>query len=174
MNERLVTTKKELLVDVDSSWKSVDGLLKRLSEFQMTSIRDKQGWTVKDHIAHVTAWERSAVSFLESEARHIGLGVDEYVYLRGSEDEINAVVRRQEEAIPLDQVLARFQQVHERLIELLEPLDDVDLQQPYRHYLPEEPGDGGDRPAINVVYGNSAHHFREHLGWIEALVDENA
>jgi hypothetical protein len=51
----------------------------------------------------------------------------------------------------------------------LQPLTDVDLQQPYRHYLPAEPGEGDGPPAFNVIYGNSAHHFAEHLAWIEAL-----
>ncbi|MCB0189193.1 MAG: hypothetical protein KDE31_33215, partial [Caldilineaceae bacterium] len=55
----------------------------------------------------------------------------------------------------------------------LAPLTDEDLQKPYRHYLPDEPGEGDGPPAMNVVYGNSAHHFREHLAWIEALVAGN-
>ncbi|MDW8327599.1 MAG: hypothetical protein RMK99_13640 [Anaerolineales bacterium] len=46
---------------------------------------------------------------------------------------------------------------------------DADLHKPCRHYLPDEPG-AGDRPAINVVYGNTAHHFAQNLGWIQALV----
>jgi hypothetical protein len=58
------------------------------------------------------------------------------------------------------------------LLDLLQPLTDAELHKPYGHYLPDEPGDGDGPPAINVVYGNTAHHFREHLGWIEALVGD--
>jgi hypothetical protein len=57
------------------------------------------------------------------------------------------------------------------LPDLLQPLIDADLHKPYAHYLPDEPGDG-DTPVINYLYGNTAHHFREHLGWIEEQVGD--
>ncbi len=55
------------------------------------------------------------------------------------------------------------------LLAAIEPLTDADLQRRYRYYLPDEPGDDDGPPAINVIYGNSAGHFAEHLAWIEAL-----
>lgn len=49
--------------------------------------------------------------------------------------------------------------------------EETDLIKSYGHYLPAE-GAGG--PAvINIVYGNTADHFAEHLGWIEALSSED-
>lgn len=51
-------------------------------------------------------------------------------------------------------------------------MSDADLQKRYRHYLPDEPGDGDGPPAINVIYGNTADHFREHLAWITTLVQD--
>jgi hypothetical protein len=71
----------------------------------------------------------------------------------------------------LAEVLEQFRDVHRQLMKLLGPLTDADLQKPYRHYLPAEPGDGDGPPAINLIYGNTAHHFSEHLAWIEALVN---
>ena len=49
-------------------------------------------------------------------------------------------------------------------------LSDADLRKPYSDYLPDEPGTDDGRPAADVVYGNSASHFEEHLGWIKSLV----
>ncbi len=37
---------------------------------------------------------------------------------------------------------------------------------PYSNYLPDEAIDGAVPPAINIVYGNTADHFRTHAGWI--------
>jgi hypothetical protein len=166
-----VTAKAGLLADIESSWTALDAALNRLTEEQMTAVRDPQAWTVKDHVIHLTAWERSVVFFLQGQARHEGLGVDEAVYLRGNDDEINSVIFQQRHGLALAEALAQFRDVHQQLLNLLQPLTESDLQRPYRYYLPDEPGEGDGPPALKVINGNSAGHFAEHLGWIEALVE---
>jgi hypothetical protein len=170
MTEQHVTTKAELLTEIDDNWKALRAALDGLTESQLTTIKDAQGWTVKDHLSHLAAWERSAVFFLEGKPRHEGLGVDEATYLTGNEDTINAVIQARQAARSLAEVLAHLQDVHQDLLRLLEPITDTDLQQRYRHYLPDEPGEGDGPLAIDVVYGNSAHHFAGHRRWIEALL----
>ena len=172
MTEHQVTTKAELLTEIEHSWAALNTVLDRLSETQMTAPRDAQGWTVTDHLIHLTAWERSVVFFLQGKPRHEGLGVDEAIYLKGTDDEINAVIQQQRQDLSPAEALARFRRTHQQLLTLLQPLTDGDLSKRYRHYLPDEPGEGDGPPAINVIYGNSAHHFAEHLGWIEALVGQ--
>lgn len=167
MTERRVTTKAELLADIEQSWAALNAALDRLTEAQLTTIRDAQGWTAQDHLIHLTAWERSAVYFLQGRPRHEGLGVEKAIYLTDSDDVINAAIQSQHQGQPLTHTLTELRAVHAQLLALLHPLTDADLQKPYRHYLPNEPGDW---PAINVIYGNSAHHFAEHLGWIDELV----
>ncbi len=174
MTERQVTTKAELLSDIEHAWAALNAALGRLTETQMTTIRDAQGWTVKDHLIHLAHWERSVVFFLlfflQGKPRHAGLDVEEALFLKGDDDEINAVIFQRRKDDPLGEALAQFRDIHQQLLQLLQPLADADLQRPYRHYLPEEPGEGDGPPAINVIYGNSARHFAEHLAWIEALV----
>jgi hypothetical protein len=172
MTERRVTTKAELLTHIERDWTALHDRLDQLSEADMTTLTNADGWTVKDHIAHLTAWERSVIFLLQGKPRHAGLGVPEAVYQKGSYDDINELIFEQEKDRPLTAVIAQFHQTHRELLDLLQPLTDADLHKPYAHYLPDEPGDGDGPPAINVVYGNTAHHFREHLGWIEALVGD--
>jgi len=169
MTEQRVTTKAELLVDIEHAWTTLNATLDRLTETQMTIPHDAEGWTVKDHLIHLTFWERSVVVFLQGQPRHQGLGVEEALYLKGNDDEINAAIHQQHKDLPLSETLAQFRSTHQKLLKLLEPLTDVDLQKPYRHYLPEEPGEGDGPPALKVIYANSAHHFAEHLPWITAL-----
>lgn len=172
MTERRVKTKADLLADIERTWTLLNAALGRLTDAQLTALKDAQGWTVKDHIIHLAAWERSVVFFLQGQARYAGLGVDKALYLRGNDDEINAVIHQQREDLPLTSALEQFRDIHQQLMTLLQPLTDADLQKPYRHYLPDEPGDGDGPPAINLIYGNSANHFTEHLEWIEALVSQ--
>lgn len=166
--KRLGTTKTELLADIERNWTALNAALNQLTEAQMTTQPDAQGWTVKDHLIHMTRWELSVVAFLQGRPRHQALGVAETLYRRGSDDAINAVIHQETSAQPLRPALEQFQATHQRLLQLLEPLTDADLQKPYRAYLPEEP-DASEAPALNVIYGNTANHFAEHRGWIEAL-----
>ena len=170
MTERRATTQAELLADIEHTWAALNAALDHLTEAQMTALKDAQGWSVKDHLIHLTTGERSVVFFLQGKPRHAGLGVEEALFLKGSDDDINAVVFQQCKDLPLVEALAQFRDVHQQLLTLLSSLTEADLQKPYRHYLPDEPGDGDGPPAINVVSGDSANHFAEHLVWIEALV----
>jgi hypothetical protein len=174
MTEQRVTTKADLMAELDQTWAKFNTGLDRLSEPQMTTLTDAQGWTVKDHIIHMTYWERSAVFFLQGKARHAGLDVEEELYLRGNDDEINAAIFQKHHDLSLASALAQFRDVHRQLLALLQPLTDADLQKRYRAYLPDEPGEDDGPLAFNVVYGNSAHHYKEHLAWIEALVGKDA
>ena len=170
MNERRVVTKTELLSEIKKSWTRLNTALNKLTESQLTAIQDDQGWTVKDHVIHLTRWERSVVFFLQGLPRHQGLDVEEAVYLKGPDDAINAVIYQQTKDVSGNEALAEFRATHQQLVQLLQPLTDNDLHKYYRDYLPQEPGDGVGPPAINVIYGNTAHHFDEHLEWIETLV----
>jgi hypothetical protein len=93
--------------------------------------------------------------------------------LKGEDDDINAVIHAQHQELPLTTALAQFRQVHEQLLHALEPLTDADLQLRYRHYLPDEPGEGDGPVVLNMIYGNTADHFAEHLAWIESLVGDS-
>lgn len=174
MTEPYVTTKAELLAHVDQNWQALDAFLSELSEAQFTTVRDELEWSVLDYVFHIAAWERSALYFLQGRPRHEAFGIDEAIYRRGSEtgsaDEVNAAVRKLHQNATPGAALAELRSVHAKLLAVLQPLTDADLQLPYNHYLPDEPGDYGDAPAINVVYGNTAHHFGEHLGWFKEML----
>lgn len=168
MTQHPVNTKAELLATIEPAWVSLNAALDRMTDRQKTTIKDTQGWTVKDHLIHISAWEGSVVFFLQGQPRNAGLGVDQALYENGSTDDINVAVFQQRKELPLAEALAQFRNVHRQLMQLLQPLTDADLRQPYRHYLPDELGD--NRIAIDIVYSNTAGHFEEHLNWIETLV----
>lgn len=72
------------------------------------------------------------------------------------------------------ELLADIERSWAALNAALDRLTDADRLKPYRHSLPDEPG-AGDWPAINVIYGNTAHHFtncRQKL-WTEKVSRRN-
>lgn len=167
----LNVSKVELVKDIERSWTALQVLLNLLTEEQLTNVRDPQGWSVKDHVIHLEAWERSVVSFLQGKSRHEGLGVAESVYLQSGFDEINDVIFRQRKDRPYDQAIAQFEQVHGQLLAMLEPLTDEDLQQPYHRKGAGETDDANGSTIYDLIYGNSAGHYEEHQGWIEAMFE---
>lgn len=163
-------TKADLVWEMDAAWTGLNEALNRCTEEQLTQVRDSQGWGVKDHLSHMAAWERSVVVFLQGKPRHVGLGVDEALYLTGDEDRINAAIREKHKHLSLAQALADLQEVHSQLLNLIEPMSDDELYRSNSDYQPEGGGARDERPIIGMIYVNSAHHLREHQGWIESLV----
>jgi len=171
MSETRVTDKKTLMEHIERDWAALNRLLDSLSESQWGEIRNTDGWAIKDHVAHLTTWERSVSALLTGgRSQHEGLGITEDVCLRGDIDAINAAIFDVHQHEPLNVVRTQFQATHEQLCQLIEPLTNEDLNLPFTHYLPDGPGDGDGPPVITLVYGNTADHFRTHQAWIEEML----
>ncbi|MEJ2748760.1 MAG: ClbS/DfsB family four-helix bundle protein [Anaerolineae bacterium] len=170
MAESQITTKAALLAEIERAWTTLTTAIDHLTEDQLTIPQDAQGWTAKDHLIHLIAWERSVIFPLRGQTRYEGLGVTASVYFNDNFDEINDVIYQQHKHLSLVDTLAQLHDTHQQLLALLQPLSDNDLNKPFHHYLPDESEDGDEPPIIDVIYGNTADHFVEHLNWIETLV----
>ncbi len=162
-------TKGELLRRIDHARRALESEIQRLSDEQLTQ-RGPFGWSVKDHLAHLSTWELGIVELLQKRPRFAAMGVEEAVSQGKTEDEINELIfRRRENRTPAE-VLADFHKVHARMMELLESMDEEALFRPYASYLP--PGTTGSQlPVIHWIAGNTYEHFDEHRGYIRALLD---
>lgn len=165
-------SKAELERRLDASWSLLEQRIGGLDERQLTGPADPAGWTAKDHLAHLAAWERSMVYLLQGKPRHQGLGVEEAIYLEGGDDAINAVIQSATSDLPLADVLAVLRSTHEQLRSLVAAMSDEELRQPYSHFLPDEAGEDSGEPILGRISGNGDAHFAEHLGYIEAIVSQ--
>jgi hypothetical protein len=170
VSETLPRNKAELESRITSSWSQLEQTIDSLTEEQLTEPRDPAGWSAKDHLAHLAAWERSMVYLLQNQPRHEGLGVEESVYLESEEDDINAVIQQASKDLSLGEVLTLLRTTHEQLRELVSAMSDEDLQQTYSHFLPDEPGRDDGNPILWRISGNTDSHFDAHRGYIEAIV----
>lgn len=161
-------TKDELLANIDRTWAALNTVLDRLTESQMTTLRDDGGWTVKDHIIHIAYWEKWVVCLLQGKSCYETFGIDRDTYLAKDEDIQNHAIWQQTKDRPLADVLAEFRDTHQLVLDLLEPLGDDVLQRPCREQSRDELA--GDLPVITAITYNTADHFEEHLEWIETLV----
>lgn len=169
MADNTSTSKSQLLSEIDRSWIALNSYLASLSEDQMTALRDERGWTIKDHLAHLSVWERSVVFFFQGKPRYQALGIDQALFTSDDFDEQNEVARKQSESMPLGEVIAQLKKVHGELMDFVNPLTEADLNRPFRSYPPDTPTED-QRSVRNLIQGDSSEHFSEHLAWIEAIV----
>jgi hypothetical protein len=144
------------------------------SERELTELRDAAGWSVKDHLYHLAAWERGIVHLLQKQPRHEGMGIDEQAYRELDVDAMNAVIFEQSRSLPLVEALQAFRSSHQEMLDLLATLTWDDLQQPYSHYAPGDTVEQGDQPVLYWVFGNTAGHFDMHQPWIEAILAQGS
>lgn len=151
---------------IDERWRELNSLVESLGPHGL-AIAGPDGWAVKDHLAHIAAWEHSLLALLEKGDRHEAMGVGPEL---SDTDAINAAVWSLHRAKTPEQSLAYFRATHDLLMKRLRAMSDEDLQLSYNHYQPNEPRDpADDRPVIDWVAGNTYEHYAEHLAWITAL-----
>jgi hypothetical protein len=164
--------KADLLARIDASWTALQGFIDGTDPMKLTESRDAEGWSVKDHLSHIAAWERSMLYLLQGRPRHEGLGVDEQLYLDGGFNEINAAIHDQTTDRSLDEALADLRWTHEQLLDQIDRLTDADLRQTYSHFLPDEPGDETGEPILGRLAGNTYEHYDEHRDWMESIATQ--
>ena len=160
-------TVAELLRDIDAAWNALSGAIAQLSDGQMTERTDAAGWTVKDHLAHLAAWENSVLVILrDRRPQHEGLGVDKATWDAEDIDATNEAVRRDNADAPLDEVRTRLETVHAQLVETILEITDAELRLPVDHWV----RGGGEFPVVHKITGNTSEHYPEHREWLLAIV----
>ena len=157
-------TTRAVLGHIRASRAKLERLITELDEAALTQPGPDGGWSVKDHLAHLTAWRRMVLGYLDGKPQAEGLGIDPAISRDGSEEDINAALEAQHKAKPLAQVVAEFRQVYDALIARLEQFTEADWQTPYPLHPPSQ------NPRQGNIEGNTFFHDEEHLPWIEAAL----
>jgi uncharacterized protein (TIGR03083 family) len=158
-----------LIERIESSWNELTDLVAKLGPDALTRTAG-DGWTVKDHLAHVGAWEHSLLGLIEGGDRLQAMGV--HAPVNEDTDAINEAVRQLHSSESAEQVMEYFRDSHSKLMAALAKLSDADLLKPYAHYQPSAPD--RQQPVSDWVAGNTWEHYAEHIGWINQLIKESS
>lgn len=153
--------KQDLLERIQQEWSRLLETVEQLNPEQVTR-PGAGGWSVKDNLAHLAAWEQVMLrSYLGDEPANELFEMDAAEFARLDEDGENAVLFERDKDIPPEEVLRGLKQSHAEVIGTLEktPFDDL-LQVRY-------PDDPEQRPMLDWVIGNTYEHYREHRRYIE-------
>ncbi|MCZ7571367.1 MAG: ClbS/DfsB family four-helix bundle protein [Ardenticatenaceae bacterium] len=167
-------TKADLVARIIGARRALDQVIGSLGESELEASGPDDGWSVKDHLAHLAAWEEGIAALLQRRPRWEAMGLDLETVLANDEAGINAMIERRNKARSLQAVLSAFGQAQHDLLDALEPLTDADLFKGYSHYQPDEPGRDNGAPIIGWIIGNTYAHYEEHQRYIEALIAQRA
>ena len=163
-----VMTKTELLERIERERLDLAETINRLSQAECLQ-PDAHGWSIKDHLAHLAAWEMGIVALLRRQPRWTTMGLDEATLAAGDEDDLNDRLHQLYHDRSLAEVMAYFEDVHHQMVAVLATLSDEDLHKPYAHYDPGEAGSSANQPVLGWIIGNTYEHYAEHKTWIEAI-----
>ncbi len=159
----------ELLERVENAWTMLARTVKTLSDEQLQQ-SDGGTWTLKDHVAHVTAWEQRIIGVLNGRPSHESMGVEPNVWTEGGVDGVNEAIYRARKARPTAQVLDEFQATHETLVDALHGLDDEAIRRPYSSFGADDLGERGNEPVLRDIVGDTYEHYIEHEQMIQSVV----
>jgi hypothetical protein len=123
----------------------------RAAEAQTPARIDPEtGWSTRDHVAHLAAWE--AVELARAEGRS---GLAEHL------DMLAEVAWRRRRGGSLTDAMQRFSEVHRRLVSVLTDLPEAALRRTWNPAFP-------DSLAANIAR-NTYRHYAEHLPALRRL-----
>ncbi len=160
-------TTADLIGRIDGAWATLEAALAGADEAAWTT-PGGDGWSAKDHLAHVESWERYLLALLERRPPAAAVGADPATLASADGDALNDLLIEPTKAHPLSRVLADLRGTHERLLAAVAAVPEADLGRPAADYQPEELA--GDPDSIARWIDHICdEHLRDHVGWIRQL-----
>jgi hypothetical protein len=117
--------KEQLLVRLEQAWADLQASYAGLTEAQLLAPGVSGEWSVKDIVAHVTAWEQEALKFLPLILE--GGRPPRYSVTYGSIDAFNARVAEQKRGVSWDELIREMEDTHRRLVDYVRNAPDEEL-----------------------------------------------
>jgi hypothetical protein len=163
--------KEELIERILGGRVRLEELIDSLSDEELAAPGPDGEWSVKDHLAHLAAWERLLLEWLRGGTgrEHEIVGLDQAAYeaarRAGDEDGLNAAIYQLNRDRALAEVREAFDEASDAVLSMLERMTWDDLQRPAFPNDPHAP------PLLGYTIGNTYGHFADHMGWIRELVE---
>jgi hypothetical protein len=154
-------TRDELIAKMEKSRENLLELLEDLDDTAMVNPIAKDGWSIKDTLAHLARWEAELVKLLWQLRQRQRPTTAHFV--GGTVDEINARWKEEDRARPLERILADFHGVRNQTIRRLEAFTDRELNDIDRYPWLQE------KALWHWVAADSFEHETEHIPTIQEI-----
>jgi hypothetical protein len=122
----------DLLAELDSEREAWEGLLAQIGEDRMEEPGAAGSWSIKDVVAHLTAWRRRTVGRLEAVANGRPEPTPPWPADLHDDDEINAWFHARDRGKAVGEVLDESRRVFQQLVGATQKLPDDTLSDPAR------------------------------------------
>jgi hypothetical protein len=121
--------RRDLLAEIERERTALDAVLARLTPRQMTrSGVTRGGWSVKDILAHLVAWQQLNLGWYAAGLRGEKPAMPAPGYTLRELPRFNRMLYRKHHRRSLRAIQADYLAYHRRVVELIESLSDRDLQ----------------------------------------------
>lgn len=154
MNE--ISTKKELLAELDNEWANIERICAGLGEADMVAPGMEGEWSVKDILCHLSAWEK----YLLDRLGYVLTGQRPLYPPMSSWDDVhrfNAQVYAENKDRPLRSAIIEFRSLYRGVMTVLESLETEQLSQLYTYDFPDD-----NLTLLRLIRANTCEHYREH------------
>lgn len=164
------TTRSEFLQLFHASFADLESLISGFDEDQMLTLTDPAGWNVRDHLAHLTAWEATMIAFLRKEHQWEACGLTQEQHDTLEFDAPNEIIRQTTINVSPADVIETLKQTNAEFLSTLATVSDEDLASKARDFHPDWAKKQKDYTVLYVIGGDTWSHFDEHRPWIERIV----
>ena len=162
-----IPTAQEMVVEMQRAWSELRAVVDAATPDELLEKTDAAGWSAKDHLAHLDAWDTSVLVMIrDGRPQWEGLGIDQAMYDEEGYDHKNEVIRQHSVAAPLDEVRASLASTHNEFVRVLEGMTDEQLHRPANDYV----SGSGDFQIAHKIMGNTYMHYDEHREYIERIL----
>ena len=170
--------KATIIKEIEEKHADMEALLAKLDREKMTQPGVYDELSVKDVLAHITAWERLMLGWLERSLRddpperfapgYIISESDPEEVTTQVMDKLNEHIFKENTNKSLDEVMADFRSAHTDVVSTIESTAENDLLDPNRFAW------RGGSPFWRAVGGNTFWHYQEHIDLLKAWLNGSA
>ena len=161
-NEQAPASSQALLALLQAEWESLQAVLSGLTADQWTKSDLENSWSVKDVVAHLTAWEGRMLGWLDESFRGMAPERPAPGMTWEDLDRLNQLTFEENRQASVEQVRLSAVAVHSEVEQIVRRMSDPDLFDGSRYAWR-----AGD-PMWHMVAANTWWHYREHRDQIEA------
>jgi len=152
--------KREILSRIDAGWRHFNALIDSLTDAQKAAPVLPDGWTIKDVLAHITAWEQELTGWLD--VANAGHEPNVPAFTQAYTDQTNAAIYRRNRDRSYGDVYAEYQATHTHdVLRAVAALPDDPADPRWKVWRTRE------RP-WELIAGNTYGHYEEHEPAIRA------
>ncbi len=167
-----LSTAADLRAWTADRWQVFSAATDALDDAQWETATDVAGWTVKDHVAHVTRWDESLIALVrDGIPRQQTLEVPDDAWHAGGYDAMNESIRQQTLDTSVAEIRQRRDDVWAELFALLETYDDATIQRPGAEFGLNY---GHNQTFLETLVDDLGVHYDQHRQYIERILANGA